>query len=72
MAIGKTLGELLVRKHSAIAGTLFAASALGSFAYTVTHGRSAWLDTTTMMSLQDRGEPGNHPHRLYQLRFPRS
>lgn len=73
MTLGKYFGELLVRKHSTIAGTLLAASVLGSFTYTVTHGRSAWLDATTMMSLQGRDESENHSHqRLYQLKFHRS
>lgn len=71
MPLGKTLGDLLVRKHSAIAGTLLAASALGSFTYTISHGRSAWLDATTMMSLRKNEE--DHAHqRLYQLKFHRS
>lgn len=63
----KAFGEFVVRKHSALAGTLFAASALGSFTYTVSHGRSAWLDATTMMgSKEGVGEVKTYH---YQMKF---
>ena len=45
-----TFAELLVRKHTAIATTLFSASVLGSFYYTVRYGRSAFVDANTLIS----------------------
>lgn len=37
-------------RHSAIATTLFAASAFGSFYYTMIHGRSAFVDAQTLIT----------------------
>jgi len=64
----KALGDFITKKHSAIAGTLFAASALGSFTYTLTHGRSAWLDATTMMS-NEEPSAANEVTYQYKMRF---
>ena len=37
-------------RHAATATTLFAAATLGSFYYTLAHGRSAWLDAETLLA----------------------
>eukprot|EP00890_Picochlorum_soloecismus_P002923 jgi/Picsp_1/3631/NSC_06468-R1_---NA--- len=44
------LAEVLVKRHAAIAGSLFAASAIGSFMYTVNYGSSAFVDAHTLIA----------------------
>lgn len=44
------LADVLVKRHAAIAGSLFAASAIGSFLYTVNYGRSAFIDAHTLIA----------------------
>ncbi|KAG7668697.1 hypothetical protein Ndes2526B_g03680 [Nannochloris sp. 'desiccata'] len=61
--------ELLLRKHSAIATTLFSASVIGSFYYTMQHGRSAWVDATTLMTGKEQDEDPSKATYTYQLKF---
>lgn len=50
------LAEVLVKRHAAIAGSLFAASAIGSFMYTVNYGSSAFVDAHTLIAGDDKEE----------------
>jgi hypothetical protein len=44
------LSDLLVRKHSAIATTLFASSFLGSLVYTISTGKSAYNEYKALIT----------------------
>jgi hypothetical protein len=59
------------RRHAATATTLFAAATLGSFYYTLAHGRSAWLDAETLFAGRAADDAGAAPrqHATFQMRL---
>ena len=50
-------------RHAATATTLFAAATLGSFYYTLAHGRSAWLDAETLLAGRAADDAGAAPRQ---------
>lgn len=60
----------LLRRHSTIATAAFVSATLGSFYYTMSTGRSAWIDAETMMTgSQDAAAEERQRQFTYQLKF---
>jgi hypothetical protein len=48
---------------------VFVSATLGSFYYTMTSGRSAWIDAETMITGKQQEAAEAHRQYTYQLRF---